>query len=189
MLALESIDLSENEWSAPRFTRWCAESLMDDAADDPPANDEDEGDAADARWHRRARQWARAVDAEASSSDADDANDDAVDRAYSRQRIPLAAGFPAIARPGEGAFVTKMFGRWPLGLGFGCLTSVTGQDYRGRGLLYGPETTDYRAIHVGRRTPRTRGRRRSTPSLAWRMSGCSPRRSSNSLNNQSTLAT
>ena len=53
------------------------ESLMDDAADDPPANDEDEGDAADARWHRRARQWARAVDAEASSSDADDANDDA----------------------------------------------------------------------------------------------------------------
>ncbi len=98
MLALETIDLSENEWSAPRLTRWCAESLMDDAADDPPPNDEDEGDAADARWHRRARQWARAVDAEASSSDADDANDDAVDRAYSRQRIPLAAGFPAIAR-------------------------------------------------------------------------------------------
>ena len=64
MLTLESIDLSENEWSAPRLTRWCAESLWTTLLMILRQNDDDEGDAADARWHRRARQWARAVDAE-----------------------------------------------------------------------------------------------------------------------------
>ena len=47
------------------------------------------------RWNRRARLWQRVVELESSGSD-DDRNDD--DRAYSRKRLPVAAGFPALAR-------------------------------------------------------------------------------------------
>ena len=97
LVVLEHCDLSGNEWSAPRLTRWCAESLTDaggDASSGAPDDDEDEA-AAEARWRHHAQQWRSAVEAD-SESDGDDAAER--QRAnYSRTRIPLAAGFPALA--------------------------------------------------------------------------------------------
>ncbi|KAH8072652.1 hypothetical protein JL721_3295 [Aureococcus anophagefferens] len=94
---LETVDVSGNEWSAPRLTRWCAEALDDgdDAGGDEAAATGGGDDDDEVRWHRRARLWQRVVELESSGSD-DDRNDD--DRAYSRKRLPVAAGFPALAR-------------------------------------------------------------------------------------------
>ena len=150
MVTLETIDLSENDWSAPRLTRWCAESLIDDASEDPQPTYDDEGDAADARWHRRARQWARAVDAEASSSGADDNDDDAVNRAYSRQRIPLAAGFPALARGlarAPALVMCRVDGPWALDLTK--VRTAVGKRLEAEDCFVGPGSKDYKAIHAG----------------------------------------
>ena len=112
---LTYVDLRNNTWTGPYLTRWCADSIStrnDNSQNRDNDDDDDEDDLrGQSRWRREQALHANRDSDDDNDAEEEDDDDDDEDDAHhqgdrhgddahslSRKRLPLAAGWPFLAR-------------------------------------------------------------------------------------------